>query len=378
MMIGWGCAIERWGGHRFGCTPPFPPFLRGGKGEKWLWRGKLWVGVLCGVVLVAGCGGMGRKEGATGASSGNAIERSAQKGPVKLSVRVTPREPRLSDLVEMDVMVEGQPNVEIKPPAFGQAVGDFLIRDYTERRVEPGNPNTRRFHYELEPAHAGKHLIRSVSIEFLDKRANSEAKSEPVLIETEPLEVNVTSELGNEAPNLANLEPMVPPQSVPQVSTTTWVIVAVAAGALAIVAGVLLLRRRKHRVVEAPRLSPEEIARRALLLLLSENLPARGLIKEFYLRLTGIVRQYVEDTTGIRAPEQTTEEFLRDRRSRQAFPREQGIRLAEFLEAADLIKYAAQTPGEGQIEEAIARAHEFVGLEPAGATAMAGAAANSV
>ena len=57
---------------------------------------------------------------------------------MKLSVRVSPREPRLSDLVEMDVTVEGQPDVEIKPPAFGQAVGDFLIRDYSERPAEPG------------------------------------------------------------------------------------------------------------------------------------------------------------------------------------------------------------------------------------------------
>jgi hypothetical protein len=338
--------------------------------------GTLWVGVLCGVVLIAGCGGMGRKGDASATSAGNSIERSAQKGPVKLSVRVSPREPRLSDLVEMDVTVETQPGVEIKPPAFGQAVGDFLIRDYTERPAEPGATNTRRFHYQLEPAHAGKHLIRSVSIEFVDKRANSEAKAEPVLLETEPLEVNVTSELGNEAPSLANLEPMLPPQSVPRVSAAAWVGAGVVAAVLAIVAGVLLVRRRKRRVVEAPRLSPEEIARAALQLLLSENLPARGLIKEFYLRLTGIVRQYVEDTTGIRAPEQTTEEFLRDMRSRQAFPRERGARLAEFLEAADLIKYAGQTPQEGQTEEAIARAHEFVGLEPARRAVMAGATAD--
>ena len=107
-------------------------------------------------------------------SPADAIERSAEKGPVKLSVRVWPRKPRLSDLVEMDVRVESQPDVEIKPPAFGQAVGDFLIRDYSERPAEPGAGNVRRFHYQLEPAHAGKHLIRSVSIEFVDNRPSSE------------------------------------------------------------------------------------------------------------------------------------------------------------------------------------------------------------
>ena len=127
---------------------------------------------------------------------------------------------------------------------------------------------------------------------------------------------------------------------------------------------VMLLRRRKRRPVAVRRQTPEEIAQAALALLLAENLPGRGLVKEFYLRLTGIVRQYVEDTTGIRAPEQTTEEFLRDMRSRAAFPPERSVRLAEFLEAADLIKYAGQQPEEGQVDQAIARAHEFVNLKP--------------
>ena len=138
---------------------------------------------------------------------------------------------------------------------------------------------------------------------------------------------------------------------------------------------VAVLRRRRRRPIESRRKSPEEIAQAALAQLLAENLPARGLVKEFYLRLTGIVRQYVEDTTGIRAPEQTTEEFLRDMRSHAEFPPERSVRLAEFLEAADLVKYAGQQPAEGQIEQSIARAHEFVNLEPSTGAMVAGTVA---
>jgi len=315
-------------------------------------------------VAVAGCGVGDRKDHASSAAQGDAIERTAEKGPVKLSVRVWPRAPRLSDLLQMEVRVESQPGVEIKPPAFGQAVGDFLIRDYSERPPEAGTAGQRRFHYELEPAHAGKHLIRSVAIEFVDKRPGSERSGEPALIETEPLEVNVTSELGNEAPSLAKLQPMVPPQAVPQTTALGWMAAAGAAGVLAVL-GFMLLRRRKRRPVEPRRQTPEEIAHAALARLLAEDLPARGLVKEFYLRLTGIVRQYVEDTTGIRAPEQTTEEFLRDIRSRAVFPPDRSVRLADFLESADLVKYAGQMPQEGQIDQAIARAQEFVNLGPA-------------
>jgi hypothetical protein len=178
-------------------------------------------------------------------------------------------------------------------------------------------------------------------------------------VETEPLEVHVTSELGDAAPDLANLEPMLPPQPVPSEFSWAWWLCGIAIGALAI-AGLVSSRRRKRRPVEPRQWTPEEIAHAALAELLAEDLPARGLVKEFFLRLTGIVRQYIEDTTGMRAPEQTTEEFLRDMRSRAAFPPERSVRLAEFLEAADMVKYAGQQPDDRQIDEAITRAREFV------------------
>lgn len=335
-------------------------------------------GFLCAMgaaLFAAGCGVIGGRDAGSSSPSGDAIERSAEKGPVKLQVRVWPREPRLSDLVEMEVSIESQPDVEIKAPAFGQAVGDFLIRDYSERPAEAGAGNERRFRYQLEPAHAGKHLIRSVAVEFTDRRPNSEGRGEPALIETEPLEVNVTSELGDAAPSLANLEPMLPPQPVPESATTSWLI-GVGLAAAAVIVIVLLKRRRKRRPVEPRRKTPEEIAQSALAALLAENLPRRGLVKEFYLRLTGIVRQYIEDTTGLRAPEQTTEEFLRDMRSRAAFPPERSVRLAEFLEAADMVKYAGQQPEQSQIEEAIFRAREFVDMRSSPAAAIAAAGVN--
>ncbi len=317
------------------------------------------------LVPFVGCGEGDRRDPAS-AGRGNVIERTFEKGPVKLSVRVWPREPRLSDLLQMEVSVESSPGVEIKSPAFGQAVGDFLVRDYSERPPEKGAENRRQFHYELEPAHAGKHLLRSVAIEFVDKRPGSEGEGKPALIETEPLEVNVTSELANEVPSLAQLQPMEPPRGLSQGVALGWIVAAVVVAVLAVL-GFVMLRRCKRKPVEPPRKTPEEIAHAALASLLAENLPARGLIKEFYLRLTGIVRQYVEDTTGIRAPDQTTEEFLRDIRARAIFYQDRSLRLADFLESADLVKYAGQQPEDEQIHQAIARAREFVNLAPVAA-----------
>jgi hypothetical protein len=126
---------------------------------------------------------------------------------------------------------------------------------------------------------------------------------------------------------------------------------------------VVWLRRRKtNKVVEPLPLTPGEIAQQALAALLAEDLPAQGRVQEFYVRLTSIVRRYIEGTTGIRAPEQTTEEFLRTMHARDLFPATQSVRLQDFLEAADMVKYAGQQPSAEQIELSITRAQEFVCL----------------
>jgi len=318
------------------------------------------------IVLVVGCSQRDdRSESATDHPA--AIERVAEKGPVQLVVRVSPIEPRLSDLVEMDVVVTAPPDVEIKPPTFGDAVGDFLVRGYNERLPDSKSKaksenadNMRVFHYQLEPVASGTHLIRSVAIEFIDNRESSEAKGKTAFIESEPIEIKITTEQGDQTPDLANLEPMVAPVAIEQPLRFWWIGVIATGIALAVLWMVRRRRQQRDHVVPVRQQSPAEIAQAALTQLLSENLPAAGLFKEFYVRLTGVVRCYVEGTTGLKAPEQTTEEFLREMRSKEIFSAERSARLTEFLEAADMVKYAGQQPGAEQIGFSILRAREFV------------------
>jgi hypothetical protein len=326
-----------------------------------------------GIVSFLGCGHLaqiGKEQAET-----EAIERTTEKGPVKLTIRITPAAPRLSDMLDMDVIVAAPADVEVKAPEFGEGVGEFMVRNYTEKRdsaatSKPDNSN-RQFHYELEPSSAGRHLIRSVAIEFIDHRPNSEARDKNSLIESDPIEINIKSEFGDKVPKLSDLDPMLPPRPLPLASKWPWLVGAAVCIALAI--AVLFVRRRTqaNTVVERP-LTPEQIAHAALANLLSENLPSQGRFKDFYLRLTGIVRHFIEGTTGLRAPEQTTEEFMRAMRSQDVFSVERSMRLKEFLEAADMVKYAGQQPESEQVELSINRAREFVDMTSEGAVAVAG------
>ena len=305
-----------------------------------------------------------QKEAAPKAPDASTIlEKTAEKGPVKLTVRISPKAPRLSDLIELDVIVQAPADIEIKAPPFGKSVGEFLINEYNERtpRTEK-DLRVQQFHYVLEPQHTGRHLIRSISVEFKSKAADAK----PSTIETEPLDVTVTSPEEANAADLGNLAPASPPVELPRRLPPAWVLALVAVGAIGLIAFIVYFgRRKKTQMKKVIQKSPEQIAREELAALLAENLPAQGLFKEFYVRLTGIVRRYIERTTGLRAPEQTTEEFLRDMHFRKVFPPERAEQLASFLEAADMVKYAGLEPGQRQIEEAIARAQEFVGLSSA-------------
>jgi hypothetical protein len=139
----------------------------------------------------------------------------------------------------------------------------------------------------------------------------------------------------------------------------------VVAGIAAIIAMILWLERRARR--PAPPILPEVWALRALAELETANLVETGQAKVFYYRLSEIVRVYIERKFGLAAPEMTTEEFLNTlARNRGALPFD-ADRLREFLQACDLVKYAAFTPAGSDAEQALGTARAFIDATAAAA-----------
>lgn len=332
---------------------------------------------LCGVLLrtaacaalslFVGCGGTAPASFASQTEApGDSIEKTDDKGAVKITARVTPKAPRLSDTIVFDLTLSFDPEIEVKPPVFGKGVKEFLIRDYIElpEKLENGR-RVRRWRYRLEAEQAGKLLIRSQRVEYMDKRAPSKDFGKRLFAASPPLEVNVTTQLGEAQPDLKNLSQMAEPVPLSSRSWAPWIVGALAGGIAGGIAAWLAVRNLSRKSAAQIQLSPEEIARRQLAALLAEKLPERREYQTFYVRLTGIVRAYIERKTGIHAPEQTTEEFLRDPATGRIFSAERAARLGQFLEAADMVKYAAQQPGGREIDESVERAREFIGMNSA-------------
>ncbi len=137
-----------------------------------------------------------------------------------------------------------------------------------------------------------------------------------------------------------------------------WVLVSIAL--LLILLGCVFLASKLKRKIEVMRMSPVERARYELEQLLAKELPAKGQFKEFYFAITGIIRTYIERQHGIRAPELTTPEFLEAAAKRPAFKPAVVERLQEFLESADLVKFAAWTPTQRAIQDTIETARNYL------------------
>ena len=117
---------------------------------------------------------------------------------------------------------------------------------------------------------------------------------------------------------------------------------------------VLFLRRRMKRGADKPRLPEKtayQLAYEGLLALKRENLAALGKIKEYYFRLSDIVRHYIESRFSIKAPEMTTEEFLFSLRDYDILSSRHKNLLKEFLGLCDIVKFAKYGPTQKEIDE---------------------------
>jgi hypothetical protein len=62
-------------------------------------------------------------------------------------------------------------------------------------------------------------------------------------------------------------------------------------------------------------------------------------------------RAYLEERFNFRAPERTTEEFLRELGGTDLLAKEQKESLGQFLQSCDLVKFAKYEPGEKELRE---------------------------
>ena len=153
-----------------------------------------------------------------------------------------------------------------------------------------------------------------------------------------------------------------------------WGVVLWVALAAVMVAGVAYYLHRQRRaepesrpaVPRAPPRPFHELALEALRALEKSSLLERGQVKEYHVRISEIIRRYIEGQLEVPALELTTHEVA-DGMRRAALGAPTADAFRSFLERCDLVKFAKLRPGPEDSRELMGRARELVRMTSGGA-----------
>ncbi len=291
------------------------------------------------------------------AAGANGLERRSARGPVEVFVRLAPDSPLIGDLLDLEIEARTEEGVELLMPEFGEALDRFPILDFSSREDVTPEGGTRAIQrYLLEPPTSGEHSIPPLLVEFVDRRPGAESAPEGAdahELLTERIEFEVASVLPSGA--TPELRPPLPPLAMlgpPLLPLWGWLGaagLALGAAGLALWAWLGASARRVQR-------SAYEVARTELDRLLSGPRPGPAEVDGFYVKLSGIVRLYLEGRFDLRSPELTTEEFFVVASESPDLSQELRSLLHEFLSRADLVKFAGHRPGSAEVEGSLGAA----------------------
>jgi len=290
------------------------------------------------------------------------IVRRSQSGPLSVSVGLAPAEPVIGDRLRLEIEVRAEPGVEVLMPAFGEALDRYRVVSFApSEEVDAQGYTVSRQVYGLEASRSGPQAIPPLLVEFVDRRPGRPSAPEDqdaYELLTERIDFEVSSVLPEDAALelRAALGPL-PPRPTPGGLPWPWLL----AGVLLVAAvAPFALRTLRGSLAERRRLSAYQVARGELDALLYGERPQPANMDRFFVRLSGVIRRYLEDRFGLRSPELTTEEFLQElARSPDLFAQHRDL-LAAFLERADLVKFANYVPDESGVQESIEAAQRFL------------------
>jgi hypothetical protein len=302
-----------------------------------------------GVIVCAGCGEPGGKR----QESSHARTEDMSWGPIRLVMTVEPAAVRYTEDAVLTLEISHPSEVELSIPPLDDRLSGFrLSGSYDEDSPASDGQKSFRRRIRLTPVVADEHRIAPFAVRWEDRGVSPRRSG---WFPTRPIELKVEAPPGG-----GDIRLKLKPRWIAPPLRSIALAAVVVSGALLLGFALWRLGRRLHREAVLRRMSPRELALNEILALLAKDLLAGNRAKEFYIELTMIVRRYIELQHGVRAPEQTTGEFLAAVRDDPRFPSLVVAKLRAFLEAADLVKFAAHHPPPGAGDAATRTAREYI------------------
>jgi hypothetical protein len=315
------------------------------------------VGVLVCVGLLATVAGCGKGSKGTTAKTEFEVDKVYEKGPATVHVRLDKTRMTIAETVLLQFETTLSSSNEMQMPKVDKVLENFGIVSWDNlgKKLDDKNNVVTTYQYRLEPFVSGTYEIPAFTFQFHDAndpKATHELASEPIAVE-------VTSLLGDQRANLV-IEDIEDVVEMPRPPHRWWLWALVALGVAAVPALWLLLRSRRAKELVRIFRPAHELAYARLQALVAEHLVEQGKLKEFYERISGILRHYIEDRFNLHAPERTTEEFLAELRFTETLASADKHVLEEFLTHCDLVKFAKHDPTTDQIQRVFDLVKDFI------------------
>ncbi|MEW6291527.1 MAG: DUF4381 family protein [Thermodesulfobacteriota bacterium] len=300
----------------------------------------------------------------TGCRAGQPADSTAPAAPPvtlelrsgQLSVQLTLSSPQISmaEHLHLTLTATAPEDFAVSFPEFTDSVGDFTLAGTTSAPKELTGGQIRQGRtLTLAPYLPGEYAIPAMIVSAKDQQ--TPAQQAEVTFPARTIPVTSLLDKGETDPQLADIYP-----PLPQPAPTLYCLLAGGAAALLLLALLLCLYRRRKRQKPPPPPLPLHAAALAEIDRLLHEHGQGSDFAHFYGRLSLILRRYIEARFGLKAAEQTTEEFLDSLRHSPLFTGEQQELLRDFLGRCDLIKFARLIPARQEVVAAIELCRDFI------------------
>lgn len=261
-----------------------------------------------------------------------AVFRAGAHQETSVRVELDRKEVRIGQVLKLLAEVTLPEDAELVMGDEPERLGVFEVLSRDTARVRTRRAETiYRVRYELDPYLPGEHIIPPIEFNWVSAGIEKTFFSEE-------LAVTVISLVGPEATDIRPAKGLVLPRR-------PWgVILSLLAAFMAALIIFLIKRGKASSAGDVGPVPADEIAYAELIRLRAARLPEKGLSREYYYRLSDIVRHYLEARFSLRAPEMTTEEFLNELKLSEALSSKHKGLLKDFLEKCDLVKFARYGP----------------------------------
>jgi hypothetical protein len=285
-----------------------------------------------------------------------AVKAEMKVEPEGFKSHVDPERVQLGEPFIYELVVTHPKNVRYELRT-GPDLGAFEVLDQKRSRVDGRDTATTTFKLQMSAFELGKLNTPDFTFDVIGEEGAGHWVAPG-------REVEIVSALPKDADEKgANLFDIRPPEDVP---VRTWRLLY-ALGALLLTAaaayGIYRLIKRARTAPAIPAAPPKPAhvrATAALDALRAADLPAQGLYKEFYFRLSLILRSYLGEIYAFEASESTTYELLESLR-RLHTPGLPFERFSGFCSEADMVKFAKASVGPDACKAAIEFGYHVIG-----------------